>query len=299
MQSLSIQTSDRSHQGQNLSRVRPQHFKFSKNSVRSRAHVSKKHKQSSTTKSRKGGSQQRMTIKSVPQHISHPLFKKACALLQSMSVLHESKEETLAYDALRNVARGMFGGDRTYEFYAASAERTIFASNVIVGSISFVRDWYADLISSNNWTALAAIFDEFTILEAEYSFVPSSAGFNVASPAPTYIAFDDDNVGVAPTSAAVMLTYPNVKMFCPAVQGATLATEANSTGFHPIKFRHSRPYPISPSPLVSGPTTGWTTTAAPSNLLGEMIMWNTNVIGSTTLCYYFIVQFKVAFRCMI
>jgi hypothetical protein len=233
--------------------------------------------------------------KIVAKDSAHGLLRKALPLIRNIGIMSENKEvETV--DLLRSTMRGMFGGDKVYEFYIA-ATNTIFSS--AAGAINFNRTWGVDIALCANWAALITIFDEFCILESIYSFSPCSAGFNVASPAPTFIAFDDDNATGAPTTAAAVVAYPNCAMILPAVQGATLATEANSTGMHPYKYSHRRPYPTSKSEVsISAASTGWTTTSNPAYCLGELLAFNANTIGSSTKAYDYLVQFKVGFRCI-
>jgi hypothetical protein len=240
--------------------------------------------------------------KTVPKHVAHKMFRNALPLVNTvnrLSLLRESREQSLTVDALRSVVRGMFGGDRAYSFYLGSAERYVTAFST-VGVVNFIRTISADLITAGNWSALASVFDEFTIRRIKYSFVPLSSGFNVTAPGPTYISFDDDGAPGAPTSAAAVTAYPNSKMFCPAIQGSTLATEANSTGFSPIHFDHERPYPVNTNgPAVLATSTGWVSTATPSNVLGDLMVYNSSCTSSSNAAVYsYIVQFDVLFRCV-
>jgi hypothetical protein len=233
---------------------------------------------------------------------SHGLLSKATPLLMTinrLSLTRESKEQSLAVDALKSVMRGMFSGDRVYTFYLGSTERYVTASSTL-GVVNFLRAMYTDLVTSSNWSALASIFDEFTVRRAEYSFVPLSSGFNVTAPGPSYIAFDDDGGPGAPTSASAVTAYPTCKMVCPAIQGSALATEANSTGFSPIRFPHIRPYPVDrDGPAVLATSTGWVSTSTPSNLLGDLLVYNSSCTSSSNAAVYsYMVQFEVLLRCV-
>jgi hypothetical protein len=148
---------------------------------------------------------------------------------------------------------------------------------------------------------LASIFDEFTFIRVKHHISPISGGFNVSSPGATFLCYDDDGGVTAATiyssGAPLLCQYPTCKMFNPAIQGATLATEANSTGFRPIEMEYSRTYNPLNAASFNTETTGWVDCASPNNLLGSMYYFNGSVSGSNSipifLVYY---QYEVAFR---
>jgi hypothetical protein len=234
-------------------------------------------------------------VKRHPQrlHVNSPQFLQALQILSVRKAICDEKE----VDVMRSMARGMFDGDREYEFLVGGSGTVTAASTL--GYISFAQFLYSEITSCANWTGLAAIFDEFAFLKVRHEFVPYSAGFNTGSPQPTTIAYDDDGVSSAPTSYNTVLAYPTAKVFCPALQGATLATEANSTGFHPFTTHHQRPYPLGPGPVVNASTTGWVDIATPSDMLGSWIMYNGGVsTSSNVVCYSYFFRYHLAFRCI-
>jgi hypothetical protein len=234
-------------------------------------------------------------VKKHPQvlHIRSPQFLHALGILSTRRALCDEKE----VDLMRNMARGMFDGDREYKFLIGGSG-TVNANSTL-GTISITQLMYSEITSCANWTGLAAIFDEFAFLRVKHQFVPYSAGFNTSSPQPTTIAYDDDGASSAPTSYNTVLAYPTARVFCPALQGATLATEANSTGFYPLETHHTRPYPLGPGPVVNASTTGWVDIATPSDMLGNWIMYNASVSTSNNAtCYSYFFRYECAFRCV-
>jgi len=191
----------------------------------------------------------------------------------------------------------MFAGDRPYNFYMANVGNiTTFSTT---GTIATVINFYTDISAADNWTALASIFDEFTYVRSNHQFSPFSNAFNISNPDPTFTAFDDDGISAVPSSELQVTAYPTCKMMCPAIQGATLATEANSTGFYPYRRDHARPYPHTNSSVSNVQTTGWVDCASPSYLLGCLLMFNGAVSASSnTVAYRYMAQYEVAFRCV-
>jgi hypothetical protein len=204
--------------------------------------------------------------------------------------------------SLRTTMRGLFDGDKAYHIYVGYV--VIDTAYTNTGSISQVHPFYNDISQSANWSALSAIFDEYAYIKSEHSLVPIDSAFNVATPYPTLTAFDDDG-GQTPSSlysggANLLAQYPTCKLWCPALQGATLATQANSTGFKPIKHSHKRPYPLSDSPAVGGSSTtstGWVDIASYTDLAGCFMVFNAGVSTSTNAnAYWYFAQYEVAFR---
>jgi hypothetical protein len=239
----------------------------------------------------------------VAHAIGSPLLQKAFSLL-SNTVVADEKSSDLASRlspltdnilTIKSMARGMFNGDRTYKFYLAIFGGLFNTSTtgVLYQSTNFTTDMQA----ASNWSALASIFDEFTFLAVKIELVPSSPGFNTSSPAPTILAFDDDGNPPYSGSYNAVAAYPTSRLICPAVQGSTLGTEANSTGLHPYTTTHRRPYDSSTGPSVNAPTTGWVDMGTPNNLLGSWITYNNS--GNTTnnvQLYSYLAQYEAAFR---
>jgi hypothetical protein len=268
------------------------------NLKRSKPSVGQKHTsgkpQSKTSKSR--------LVHHTPKH-SARLIKDLIpeiAALRKLQLDNDEKKGAPYADlilSMKTTMRSMFDGDRPYHFFVGSTGFvTCFGT---VGNIASNITFAADLVVAQNWSALVSLFDEFAYVKSQHEFSPLANAFNVAGPGSTFTAFDDDGLAGVPTSNLQLASYPSVKMHCPAVQGATLTTEANSTGFKPISIRHSRPYPLTPGPVVNAASTGWVDCGTPSNLLGSLLVFNSNV--STTnnaYAYVYLALFEIAFRCV-
>jgi hypothetical protein len=251
------------------------------------------------------------TVKHIGFHsISHS-HKLLASVKQPMAnvsklqfVLTEMKADPTtdsAYIALRGMVRGMFGGDRPYHFLMGSAGG--ITTYTTTGTISSVINFTSDIQVSNNWTPLSGIFDEFCYVKSKHQFSPYGGGFNVASPSPTFTAFDDDGIASAATlysgGTIFISAYPTCKMACPAIQGSTLTSEANSTGFEPYTRHHSRPYAANVGPVVNAQSTGWIDVATPNNMLGALLTYNPTVSGTNNVnAYFYFCQYEVAFRCV-
>jgi len=222
---------------------------------------------------------------------ANQVVQKYRTLVPSFSEMKQEKS------LLRQLARGLFDGDKVYDFYLGNYDTVTALSTT--GVISQLKSWSTAMGGSGNWSALASLFDEFVLDEVHISLVPYSSGFNVSGPAATAIAFDDDSLSLAPSTYNSVVVYPTCKFICPAVQGATLATEANSTGMPAYKIVHRRPYKVpNNSPTSNAQTTGWTDVGTPSNMLGQTLFYNNNVsTSSAAACYLILWQFHARFRC--
>jgi hypothetical protein len=213
-------------------------------------------------------------------------------------MVYEDEKESPTMDlvlSMRQMARGMFNGDKIYHFYLGSSSTINTLSTT--GTLNSIVNFYADMENSGNWTALAGLFDEFAFVQVELSLVPSSPAFNVSSPTPTIFAFDDDGLATGTLTYAILSSYPSSRFVCPAVQGSTLGTEANSTSMHPYVMKHRRPYPLGTGPVVNAPSTGWVDVGTPSNLLGSWIGYNMTLNTSNGVSVYtYLAQYEVAFR---
>jgi len=255
-------------------------------------------KQNSERKSQHVVTEKPLLQQVVKQKRSLAIFKHALPHLKVLDTLNlqEAKEEVAL---IRGVIRGMFNGNQTYHFYLGSV--FVPTTYTTTGTIATVQPFYTDITNSLNWSPLSSIFDEFALVEIKHSLCPISSAFNAAMPYPTFTAYDDDG-GLTASGlyglAQGIVQYATVKMHCPAVQGATLATEANSTGFHPITTSFTRPYDANSGPaLVNTYTTGWCSVGGPTYLLGSYYIYNGSVSASSSVsAYYVMTQTKVAFR---
>lgn len=243
--------------------------------------------------------------------ISHPLLK--CIHEMADKVLFENSDEknpSNKWVIAKNIGilsamRAMIRQDAVYHFqigFGGGQTGSFVISYSTLGIVANVQNHVSNLTASSDWSGLAALFDEFTIDHVTYHLSPISGGFNVANPGMTCIAIDDDGGVSASTLASVgydlLLGYPTVSLHCPAVQGATLATEANSTGFRPINISYRRPFPPRDhDPVINAPTSGWVDIATPSNYLGSWLVFNSSVTSSNnTNVYQYVFQCTVRMR---
>jgi hypothetical protein len=251
------------------------------------------------------GRQQVVSLKrrTVGSFHQHPDMRKCLDLLNAFSGV-ECKEpdyKMFKSPAVLGMIRSMFG-QGVYNFrlgYGGGSTGSFFTATGTTNVLAVARSLYLDMTSATDWTALNGLFDEFLWEESQYHLVPISAGFNTASPAMTALAFDDDGLSSAPSSYDTMTAYSNSRYLCPAVQGATLATEANSTGFHPFVFSCKRQYHVADNaPVINAPGTGWIDIGTPANLLGSFLLFNFNVSASNNVAVYqYVAVMTVKFRC--
>jgi hypothetical protein len=234
------------------------------------------------------------TAKQYLSHRQHPAVQKALQLLHS-NLLEDEKSSPIIAAARSMLSEGVY---RIRLAYGNGYTGVFFTAIGTTGVLAYSRAFYSDISSSSDWSALASLFDECIMDDVEYHMIPYSAGFNVSTPGITVTAFDDD--GTPPT-----LTYDSVASYqgsqfhCPAVQGSTLGTEANSTGFKPITLRYKRPYHVSDNqPMVQDYTTGWIDVAAINQLLGNVLVYNNQVNSSNNVAVYqYVFVGHMRFRC--
>jgi len=222
----------------------------------------------------------------------------AVQALMRLQFSSESKDDLIAEVALlRGAIHGMFAGNRVYSFYLSHVGS--FAATSTTGILSINQNITTDIQGCGIWSALATIFDEFTLDVAHYNLVPTGNGFNTANPAPTIFAFDDDALSSTPAAYDTVAAYPSSRLFCPALQGATLSTESNSTGFYPIRMAMIRQTRAPDNGPVTGNSTssGWIDIGAPNNLLGTFIGFNNGVsITNGAIVYIYQAVFECRFR---
>jgi len=270
--------------------------KRSKNSV-----GQKKGSKRSTTKP--------ITMKSAHNVRTHPEIRKALSLLAGIPCVTENKEDTgprklvLAKElGILSVMRSMLSTTSVYALriaYGGGAGGNTFLAAGATGTVSIQSNFTTLMVLSSDWAGLAALFDEFLLEEIMYQLSPVSVGFNVTSPAPVAMAFDDDGNASLTNGYDAVMAYASAKLWCPAVQGNTIATEANSTGFHPITMHYRRPYHVSNNaPVINAQGTGWIDMATPANLLGSFLIYSSGVNASNNVpVYQYVVSFLIKFRC--
>jgi hypothetical protein len=163
---------------------------------------------------------------------------------------------------------------------------TTITTTGVSGTINSYQDWSDLLGLANDWTSIANIFDAIVVDGLTVDLVPSSSAFNVAAPGPTTFVFDDDD-GYNPGSLASQIAYHNCCVVNPAIQGATLATEANSTGFKPIHLEYKRSSrPSDRDEVLDAASAGWVKTSDISVLTGSFIFFNPSVSSSSGVTAY-------------
>jgi hypothetical protein len=194
-------------------------------------------------------------------------------------------------------ARGILGSGMKFELDVNSG-----GSITALGSAGVISQnliWSTDMANSDLWSSLATVFDEVAIASVVYDLVPYNPAFNVSSPGLTIIAHDNDGPPTAGYNGETVAVYQNSEVFCPTLQGSTLGTEANSTGFKPIRLHFSRADQVPwNGPVVTGTTTtGWVSAASPSNIVGGTLVYN-GVVNTTNNCiaYSYIARIKARFR---
>jgi len=207
---------------------------------------------------------------------------------------------------LTSMLKAMISPNHVYKFqlgYGGGATGNYITCNTTLGVISAVITWPSIAAASSDWTAVSSLFDEYTIDTFSADLTPQSAGFNLASPGLTVTAMDDDGgVSVANLNSNgydLLLGYSTFQAWCPAVQGSTLTTEANSTGFHPIRIRYTRPFPAKDNDVcVNGATTGWTDIASPSNNIGSFCIFNSDMSTTNNAnAYQYVAWVTIRTRC--
>lgn len=177
---------------------------------------------------------------------------------------------------LRNTMRGMIGHHVFHMYLGAQ-----YNMNSVGTSLGIGVPITTYITGTGNWSAIASVFDAYTLDHFAVHLTPIGA-----SAGSTLVAFDPDNTtGVTPTSA-VMMDYPHVKIFNPIPSGQTLLTAGDNPGFStPMVFEHSIWPHVSNDDAESGngSSTGWVDTAAPTNLLGELLVFNFSTATTTTI----------------
>lgn len=225
---------------------------------------------------------------------SHTVLSRIRGFTHELKNQNGSVSRSISLEAA-NVARDFMNIDQIYPL-RLGAYTTVTATGV-TGTINSYFN-FSDLIQlSPDWTSIANVFDACVLDSIAADWVPLSQGFNVAQPTATGIAFDDD-AGFTPNSYNTIVSYTTSEIFCPCVQGSTLTTEANSTGFRPAHTSYRRPFRDKDNePVSDTPTTGWIKTSDPSQLTGSMLVYNSAVSATSNInCYQCFLTFSMRFR---